>query len=207
MKRSRIVILFVALVLGVLALSILLGSVRSGLVSAENEKPKGKLTRGFRREKKNKDEPLPDWVDQAFKKGKGHLKQGGREWSKQLIDVESELDVQTAEEDDLGETRVRVGQVFNGVPVVGGQLIIHEDATDVRETNGRGFSAARHVETKAKLKPKDALAAAMAAVGSKGNLANEPEANLVILPNEMIDPNNKIGANLVYVVELLIDDG
>ena len=158
----------------------------------------------FRREKKNKDEPLPEWVDQAFKKGKGHLKQGGREWSKQLIDVESELDVQTAEEDDLGETRVRVGQVFNGVPVVGGQLIIHEDATDVRETNGRGFSAARHVETKPKLKPKDALAAAMAAVGYKGNLANEPEANLVILPNEMIDPNNKIGANLVYVVELLI---
>src|SRR6184192_401877 len=116
MKRKRIVILFVALVLGVLALSTMLGSVRSGLVSAENDKPKGKLTRVFRREKKNKDEPLPDWVDQAFKKGKGHLKQG-KEWSKGLLDVESELEVQTAEEDDLGQTRVRVGQVFNGVPV------------------------------------------------------------------------------------------
>ena len=69
MKRKRIVILFVALVLGVLALSILLGSVRSGLVSAENDKPKGKLTRVFRREKQNKNDPLPDWVDQACKKG------------------------------------------------------------------------------------------------------------------------------------------
>src|SRR6266446_65616 len=208
MKRKRIVILFVALVLGVLALSTLLGPMRkSSLVSAAEDKPKGKLTKVFRKDKSNKNDPLPDWVDAAFKKGKGHLKQGGREWSKQLLDVESELDVQIAEEDDFGETRVRVGQVFNGVPVVGGQLIIHEDAADVRETNGRGFSAARHVETKAKLKPKDAMAAAMAAVGYKGNFANEPEANLVSLPNEMIDPNNKIGANLVYVVELLIDDG
>src|SRR6266404_7692698 len=208
MKRKRIVILFVALVLGVLALSILLGSVRSGLVSAENDKPKGKLTKVFRREKQNKDEPLPDWVDQAFKKGKGHLKQGGREWSKQLLDVESELDVQIAEEDDLGETRVRVGQVFNGVPVIGGQLIIHEDANGVRDdTDGRGFSAARHVDTKPKLKPKDALDAAQAALGYQGKFANELQANLVILPNEMIDPKNRIGANLVYVVELLVEDG
>jgi thermolysin len=208
MKRKRIVILFVALVLGVLALSTLLGPMRrSGLVSAANDKPKGKLTKVFRREKQNKDEPLPDWVDQAFKKGKGHLKQGGREWSKQLIDVESELDVEIAEEDDLGETRVRVGQVFNGVPVIGGQLIIHEDANGVRETDGRGFSAARHVDTNPKLKPKDALDAATKALGYKGKFANEPQANLVILPNEMIDPKNRIGANLVYVVELLIEDG
>ena len=113
MKRKRIVILFVGLVLSVLAISILLTPLRrSSSVSAANDKPKGKLTKVFRREKNNKDEPLPDWVDQAFKKGKGHLKQGGREWSKQLLDVESELDVEIAEEDDLGETRVRVGQVF-----------------------------------------------------------------------------------------------
>src|SRR5260370_37742793 len=126
MKRKRIVIPFVVLVLGVLAVSILLTPLRrSGLVRAAEDKPKGKLTKVFRREKQNKNDPLPDWVDQAFKKGKGHLKQGGREWSKQLIDVESELDVQTAEEDDLGETRVRVGQVFNGVPVIGGQTNNH----------------------------------------------------------------------------------
>ena len=88
MKRSRIVILFVALVLGVLALSTLLGPMRkSSLVSAAEDKPKGKLTKVFRKDKSNKNDPLPDWVDQAFKKGKGHLKQGGREWSKQLIDV------------------------------------------------------------------------------------------------------------------------
>jgi len=37
MKRKRIVILFVALVLGVLALSILLGWVRSGLVSGKRQ--------------------------------------------------------------------------------------------------------------------------------------------------------------------------
>jgi len=208
MKRKRILILFVALVLGVLAVSILLTPLRrSGSVSAAEDKPKGKLTKVFRREKQNKDEPLPDWVDQAFKKGKSHLKQGGREWSKQLIDVEAELDVEIAEEDDLGETRVRVGQVFNGVPVIGGQLIIHEDANGFRETDGRGFSAARHVDTKPKLKAKDALDAAMKALGYKGKFSNEPQANLVILPNEMIEPKNRIGANLVYVVELLIEDG
>ena len=45
MKRKRIVILFVALVLGVLALSTLLGPMRkSSLVSAAEDKPKGKLT-------------------------------------------------------------------------------------------------------------------------------------------------------------------
>src|SRR5437660_8447304 len=176
MKRKRTLVLLVALVLGVLALSTLLGSVRSGLVSAENDKPKGKLTRVFRREKKNKDEPLPDWVDQAFKKGKGHLKQGGREWSKQLIDVESELDVQIAEEDDLGETRVRVGQVFNGVPVIGGQLIIHEDDNGVREVDGRGFSAGRQVDTKHTIKPKDADDVTQVTLGYKGKYANETEA-------------------------------
>src|SRR6266568_2758049 len=170
MKRKRILILFVALVLGVLALSTLLGPMRkSSLVSAAEDKPKGKLTKVFRKNKSNKNDPLPDWVDQAFKKGKGHLKQGGREWSKQLIDVESELDVQIAEEDDSGETRVRVGQVFNGVPVIGGQLIIHEDASGVRDdTDGRGFSAARHVDTKPKVNPKDALDAAQAALGYQG---------------------------------------
>ena len=51
------------------------------------------------------------------------------------------------------------------------------------------------------------LDAAQAALGYKGNFANEPEAHLVILPNEMIDPKNRIGANLVYVVELLVEDG
>src|ERR1051326_3491338 len=207
MKRKRIVILFVALVLGVLALSTLLGPMRkTSLVSAAEDKPRGKLTKVFRKDKSNKNDPLPDWVDQALKKGKGHLKQGGREWSKQLIDVESELDVQTAEEDDLGETRVRVGQVFNGVPVIGGQLIIHEDANGVRDTDGRGFSAARHVDTKPTLKPKDALDAAGAARGYNGKSAREPQANLVILPNEVIDRKNRIGANLVYVVELLVED-
>ena len=74
MKRKRIVILFVALVLGVLALSILLGPMRrSSLVSAAEDKPKGKLTKVFRKDKSNKNDPLPDWVDQAFKKGKGAL--------------------------------------------------------------------------------------------------------------------------------------
>src|SRR5437870_13466174 len=208
MKRKRIVVLFVALVLSVLAVATLLGPTRrASLVSAAEDKPKGKLTKVFRKNQSNKNDPLPDWVDQAFKKGKGHLKQGGREWSRQVIDVESELDVETAEEDDLGETRVRVGQIFNGVPVIGGQLIIHEDANGVRETDERGFSAARHVDTKPKLKPKDALDAAEAALGYTGTFANEPQANLVVLPNEMIDPKNRIGVNLVYVVELLVEDG
>src|SRR2546426_804512 len=186
MKRKRILILFVTLVLCILVLSALLvPSRQSSVVRAAEDKPKGKLTKVFRREKKNKDEPLPDWVDQAFKKGKGHLK-GGKEWSKGLLDVESELEVQIAEEDDLGQTRVRVGQVFNGVPVIGGQLIIHEDANGVRDdTDGHGFSAARHVDTKPRLKPKDALDAAEVALGYQGKFANEPQANLVILPNEM----------------------
>jgi len=77
----------------------------------------------------------------------------------------------------------------------------------VRETDGRGFSAARHLDTKPKLKPKDALDAAKNALGYRGIFANQPEANLVILPNEMMEPKNKIGANLAYVIELLIEDG
>jgi hypothetical protein len=52
MKRKRIVILLVALVLGVLALSILLTPMRrSSLVSAAEDKPKGKLTKVFRAER------------------------------------------------------------------------------------------------------------------------------------------------------------
>src|SRR5437870_12131769 len=99
MKRKRIVVLFVALVLSVLAVATLLGPTRrASLVSAAEDKPKGKLTKVFRKNQSNTNDPLPDWVDQTFKIDEALLKLLGLECAIQVVDIEAELVVAVARE-------------------------------------------------------------------------------------------------------------
>src|SRR5947199_193677 len=92
MKRRRILVLFVALVLSVLALSTMFGPVRrSTLVSAAVDKPKGKITKVFRKDKEyKKSDALPDWVDKAFKKSKVYLDTGGKGWGRGVLEPDTE---------------------------------------------------------------------------------------------------------------------
>ena len=154
MKRKRILVLFVVLVLGVLALSTLLTPLRrSGSVRAANDKPKGKIVKVFRKEKQyKKNDSLPDWVDKSFKKSKEHLDTGGKGWGKGVLEPDKELDVLNTEEYDTGETLVRMDQWYNDVPVYGGQINTKLDAnSELLEYGGRAFVEARHVDIKPKL--------------------------------------------------------
>ena len=55
MKRKRILILFITLVLCILVLSVMLvPSRQSSVVSAASDKPKGKITKVFRKDKEYK---------------------------------------------------------------------------------------------------------------------------------------------------------
>ena len=210
MKRKRILILFITLVLCILVLSVMLvPSRQSSVVSAASDKPKGKITKVFRKDKEyKKSDVLPDWVDKSFKKSKEHLDTGGKGWGRGVLEPEKELDVLSTEEYDTGETLVRMDQWFNDVPVFGGQINMRLGAnSEFLEYGGRAFGEARHVDTKPKLSAPAAIKVARADLGYAGTFANEPDATLMILPNYMIEPHRSPGATLVYQVDLMILDG
>ena len=59
------------------------------------------------------------------------------------------------------------------------------------------------MNTRPKLKEKEALDIAKHALGYQGEFINEPQANLVILPNEMIDSKNRVGVILSMLLNCL----
>src|SRR5438874_5149761 len=168
MKRKRILILFVTLVLCILVLSVMLvPSRQSSVVSAASDKPKGKITKVFRKDKEyKKSDVLPDWVDKSFKKSKEHLDTGGKGWGRGVLEPEKELDVLSTEEYDTGETLVRMDQWFNDVPVFGGQINMRLGAnSEFLEYGGRAFGVARLVVTKSNIYDSVAVNVARAYIG------------------------------------------
>jgi thermolysin len=149
----------------------------------------------------------PKWVDDAHGRALAHLRDFKNAWNLGLEDADAELNLAGADEDNLGHTHVRLDQVFRGVPVYGGQLIVQLDAASARRAFGRVYKEARQLDTTPKLSPAEAVAKAVAALRYLGEFAFPPEAKLVILPHGMIGPNVAPGASLTYQVELLIEDG
>src|SRR5438552_9254713 len=193
MKKKRILILFITLVLFILVLSVMLvPSRQSSVVSAASDKPKGKITKVFRKDKEyKKSDVLPDWVDKSFKKSKVHLDTGGKGWGRGVLEPDKELDVLNTEEYDTGETLVRMHQWYNDVPVFGGQINMRLGPnSEFLEYGGRAFVEARHVDTKPKLSAAKAIKAAIATLGYSGQFAFDPDATLMILPNYMMDPHS-----------------
>ena len=178
-------------VMGVIALA--LGSQPAGAQG----KRTGKVVRSYREDRGG---GRPAWVTQALQRGWAHLLEHGSQQGIQVPAVE--LVLLSADEDDLGQTHLRLDQVHNGVPVFGGQLVTHLDAKAVRHVGGRFFPDAR-IDTTPRIDAAQALKAAKEALGYKGNFANQPEARLVVLPR----PDGKPGATLTYQVTLLVEDG
>lgn len=170
---------------------------------ANAQEPKGKSVNSYR---EGRDGARPAWVEEALRRSIAHLKQRGRAFD--LVDPEAELTLAGADRDELGQTHVRLDQVFRGVPVFGGQLITHMDAVSVRDfVSGRVFGSARRVDTRPRIDAARAVEAAKAALGYAGRFAKEPQAKLVVLPHELKNRHGEAGATLVYLVELLIMDG
>lgn len=176
-------------------------TVRAGRGRAQE--PKGKSLNSYRAAQGS---PRPAWVENAFRRGIAHLTQHGKALG--LVDPETEVALAGADQDALGMTHVRLDQIFRGVPVYGGQLIVHMDASSVRDlVSGRIYGSIRGVNTKPRIDAARAIEAAKSTLGFSGRFAKEPAARLVLLPHQVKNPRADSGATLVYLVELLIKDG
>jgi zinc metalloprotease ZmpA len=170
------------------------------------ELPSGKIIASYRR-----DQPgaRPAWVQTALARSLEHLR--GEAATHGLDDADNELTFRSALRDDLGQTHVRLDQMYRNVPVFGGQLIMHFGGTDfagkARDfANGRVFKDARLVSTKARITAAAALAIAKKAFGRDAGFERE-NVELVVLPEAVKRGDDASGATLTYKVELLVKDG
>jgi len=91
---------------------------------------------------------------------------------------EDRLEPRAVERDQLGQEHVRLQQVYRGLPVVGGELIVHLDGKAVRGINGR-FVPDLRLEVVPALAEQQALARAIELVEQDGG---RPEGVSEVLP-------------------------
>lgn len=169
---------------------------------------KGKVTKVYRADRETGERPL--WVNVGLERSLTHIKQSPEGKALGLRNVDKELALVGAEEDELHQTHVRLQQVVGGVPVHGGQVIVKVRGKKGQRVYGRVFSKAALIATTPSLAPAQAVEAARAALGYAGEFALTPEAKLVVLPSELAGgkaKDKKAAATLAYMVELLVEDG
>lgn len=209
MKKLLALLLTCALCVGLtLPPRVALGQGGGNHDASAQGRPTGRILNSYR---KGQGPARPAWVDDALRRSLAYLKRNGRAHG--LADAEAELELLGADQDDLGQTHVRLDQVYRGVPVYGGQLITHLEASDARPgqgrkavfANGHVFPDARRVDTTPRITPEKAIELAKAALDYEGGLAREG-AELVILPETVKKGSDAPGATLTYKVELVVDD-
>ena len=173
--------------------------VRGQILKSYRESEKPEKKKG-----KKKKPARPDWVEAARQRATGHLNERKEEIG--LEDAEAELELLGVDEDDLGQTHVRMDQTHNGVKVFGGQLIAHLDSQSMLSVSGRFFKEAR-IDTTPTFTAEQAIAAAKIALGHNGEFASEPTAELLLLPHQIFKEDDASSATLVYQVSLQIADG
>ena len=163
--------------------------------SKNQNKPTGKTVRTYRAGEGAR----PDWVEESLRRSVAYLRRHGSAVG--LRDPENELLLLMAKQDDLGQTHVRLDQVYKGVPVFGRQIITHLDHIAVRKTSGTAFAGVQGMDTTPKLTEAQAVAAAKSALGDSGGSAKEPKAKLVILPAR----DGSSEATLTYQVQIFVE--
>lgn len=158
----------------------------------------------------------PTWVESALQRSLDFLGKQDNVTSASEVakaqasprqrDVKSDFALVSAEQDDLGQTHVRLNQFRNGVRIFGAQVVTHLDAKSMRAVSGRNYDEV-NTETTAEITAAQALAAAKAALKFNGKFAEEPSTELVILPHDLFKDEDDKDATLVYRVELKIEDG
>lgn len=163
---------------------------------------RGHVIRSFRQEPGDRT-GRPLWAERAMRRSLSHLSE--RRMAP-LRDPQSELTLRAAEQDDLGQTHVRMNQVQQGVEVFGGQLIAHLEADTVREVTGRVFDTTGSEPT-ATLPADQAIVLAKAALHYGGEFTVPPGAKLVMLPHRISKGDDQPGATLTWQVSLNVEDG
>lgn len=143
----------------------------------------------------------PEWTKEALRQSLGQLQQNREKYGVQ--DAEAEFHLKEAMKDGRGFKHIRLTKMHNGVEIFGGERIAHlDDKNFLRSVSGRIFKGVE-IETTPVIDEAQAIAAAKAALGHKGEFAEEPTVKLIILPEQIRTGDDKIeGATLVYKVDL-----
>lgn len=189
--------LTLALLLALSALSLLPTPVVKGQKDNPNrpDNQTGKITRSHR----EGEGARPAWAEDSLRRSIAYLKRNGR--AARVRNADTELKFLAAKQDDLGQTHVRLDQIYEGVPVFGQQVVTHLDDVNVRSVTGSAWEGVQGLDTTPGLSMGRAVEAAQAALDNKGGSARQPEAKLVILPAR--DGSNS--ATLVYQVQIFIE--
>lgn len=102
--------------------------------------------------------------------------------------------------DDLGFEHTRFQQTFKGVPVFGGEAIVHYDPAGSLQAITDDFRQAIQVDVTPRLNDAEAIARAVSLHGGFDKLTARPESQLVVLRHEGKD-------YLTYKVQLRQEDG
>lgn len=161
----------------------------------KSDKPTGKITRSYR----DGEGARPLWVEDSLHRSVAFLERHGE--AAKVRNPESELKLKAAKQDDIGQTHVRMEQVYKDVPVFGRQVITHLDGVAVRKVTGSVFEGVQGLDTTPKVNVAKAVAAAKAALKNNGGSAKKPEAKLVILPAR----DGSSTATLTYQVQIFVE--
>ncbi len=172
---------------------------------------RGQMTRNWRADATTENQSLetqdrrrPDWVNAATQRSLTRLTAMREKLA--LEDAASELSLRSAEQDDLGQTHLRLAQKHRGVEVFGSQLISHVKGDEEATVGGRTFDV-KDVETTPAISADQATELAKAALNYGGEFVIPPTANLVVLPHRIFKDEAENEATLTYQVTLQIEDG
>lgn len=83
----------------------------------------------------------------------------------------AELELDRVERDDIGQTHVRLRQIYQGIPVFGGELVVHMDERGVLGVNGK-FLADLQVDPNPAVSVQDVAAVGIARLAKRSRAAD-----------------------------------
>jgi Zn-dependent metalloprotease len=127
----------------------------------------------------------------AVRASLGYLQAQASDWG--IRNAAEEFRLRGVVRDNLGQTHVRLDQIYQGVPVFGRQLIVHLDQAGTPQSATGTYLAGINVSTKPVISSQDAQAAARRRF--PGALSQPPAVELVLYPKNG-------GVRLVYRIVL-----
>jgi len=137
---------------------------------------------------------VPTFVTGRIQAGQAIPEQAARQFFAQygalyaMRDQAQELTLARVDRDDLDMQHVHFYQTVNGVPVFGGQMIVHLRGDEITAVNGKYFSNVS-VDTSPRLTQAEALAGVLADIGDAEATFNADRSGLVVYVDETQQPH------------------
>jgi bacillolysin len=106
-----------------------------------------------------------------------------------IADPQTEFQINTSETDQLQQQHIRMNQFYKGIPVYGGEMILHTDGFEVDKLNGRFYPTPKMADILPTIDKQKALSIAKNDVGKKSILKdlNDTEKSLIKNKEAKID--------------------